>query len=137
MVIGNGTEANPLKRIAEGGPCTWFLTTSTPRAARKTFIAATLEPKGGLCIDNGALRALGRGKSLLAAGVKRVEGEFARGDAVLIRGPDGMDVGRGLIGYDAEDARRIVGRSTEDILSILGAGARAEMIHRDDLALVG
>jgi len=137
MVIGNGTEANPLKRIAEGGPCTWFLTTSTPRAARKTFIAATLEPKGVLVIDTGALRALGRGKSLLAAGVKRVEGEFARGDAVLIRGPDGMDVGRGLIGYDAEDARRIVGRSTEDILSILGAGARAEMIHRDDLALVG
>jgi glutamate 5-kinase len=56
---------------------------------------------------------------------------------VLIRGPDGLDVGRGLIGYDAEDARRIVGRSTEDILLILGAGARAEMIHRDDLALVG
>jgi glutamate 5-kinase len=137
MVIGNGTKANPLKRIAEGGPCTWFLTTSTPRAARKTFIAATLEPKGVLVIDTGALRALGRGKSLLAAGVKRVEGEFARGDAVLIRGPDGIDVGRGLIGYDAEDARRIVGRSTEDILSILGAGARAEMIHRDDLALAG
>ena len=135
MVIANGHHTKPLKRIAERGPCTWFLTTSTPRAARKTFIAGTLEPKGVLVIDAGAVRALESGKSLLAAGVKRIEGEFARGDAVLIRGPGGREVGRGLVGYDAEDARRILGRSTEEILSILGAGARAEVIHRDDLAL--
>ncbi|MFI5015120.1 MAG: glutamate 5-kinase [Hyphomicrobiales bacterium] len=137
MVIANGRNANPLKRIAERSPCTWFLTSSTPRAARKTFIAGTLEPKGVLMIDGGAVKALERGKSLLAAGVKRVEGEFARGDAVLIRGPGGAEIGRGLVGYDADDARRIIGRSTEDILSILGAGARAEVIHRDDLALAG
>jgi glutamate 5-kinase len=137
MVIANGRNANPLQRIAERSPCTWFLTSSTPRAARKTFIAGTLEPKGVLVIDGGAVKALGRGKSLLAAGVKRVEGEFARGDAVLIRDARGAEIGRGLVGYDAQDARRIVGRSTEDILSILGAGARAEMIHRDDLALGG
>ncbi|SDR24673.1 glutamate 5-kinase [Rhizobiales bacterium GAS191] len=135
MVIANGRNSNPLRRIAEHGPCTWFLTSSTPRAARKTFIAGTLEPKGVLVIDAGAARALGRGKSLLAAGVTRIEGEFARGDAVLIHGPDGHEVGRGLVGYDAEDVRRIIGRSTEDILSILGAGARAEVIHRDDLAV--
>ncbi|MBV8184583.1 MAG: glutamate 5-kinase [Hyphomicrobiales bacterium] len=135
MVIANGHHTKPLKRIAERGPCTWFLTTSTPRAARKTFIAGTLEPKGVLVIDAGAVRALESGKSLLAAGVKRIEGEFARGDAVLIRDPGGREVGRGLVGYDAEDARRILGRSTEEILSILGAGARAEVIHRDDLAL--
>jgi glutamate 5-kinase len=135
MVIANGRHANPLKRIAERGPCTWFLTSSTPRAARKTFIAGTLEPKGVLVIDAGAVRALEGGKSLLAAGVKRIEGEFTRGDAVLIRGPGGREVGRGLVGYDAEDAKRIIGHSTEEILSILGAGARAEVIHRDDLAL--
>ena len=135
MVIANGRHANPLKRIAERGPCTWFLTSSTPRAARKTFIAGTLEPKGVLVIDAGAVRALEGGKSLLAAGIKRIEGEFARGDAVLIRGPNGTEVGRGLVGYDAVDARRIIGHSTEEILSILGAGARAEVIHRDDLAL--
>jgi len=137
MVIANGRNANPLKRIAEGAPCTWFLTSQTPRAARKTFIAGTLEPRGVLTIDQGAAKALGRGKSLLAAGVKRVEGEFTRGDAVLIRDPSGIEIGRGLVGYDARDARRIIGRSTEDILSILGAGARAEVIHRDDLALAG
>ncbi|MBV9052364.1 MAG: glutamate 5-kinase [Hyphomicrobiales bacterium] len=135
MVIANGRHANPLRRIAERGPCTWFLTSSTPRAARKTFIAGTLEPKGAIVIDAGAARALEGGKSLLAAGIKRIEGDFARGDAVLIRGPSGIEIGRGLVGYDAEDARRILGRSTEDILSILGAGARAEVIHRDDLAL--
>jgi glutamate 5-kinase len=137
MVIANGRYTNPLRRIAEGSPCTWFLTSQTPRAARKTFIAGTLEPKGVLVIDAGAVKALGRGKSLLAAGVKRVEGEFSRGDAVLIRDPHGAEIGRGLVGYDARDARRIIGRSTEDILSILGAGARAEVIHRDDLALAG
>jgi glutamate 5-kinase len=135
MVIANGRRTNPLKRIAEGAPCTWFLTSQTPRAARKTFIAGSLEPKGVLVIDQGAVKALGRGKSLLAAGVKRVEGEFARGDAVLIRDLKGAEIGRGLVGYDAKDARRIIGRSTEDILTILGVGARAEVIHRDDLAL--
>jgi len=137
MVIANGRRANALKRIAEGEPCTWFLTSQTPLAARKTFIAGTLEPRGALVIDQGAVTALGRGKSLLAAGVKRVEGEFARGDAVVIRDLAGAEIGRGLVGYDAKDARRIIGRSTEDISAILGAGARAEMIHRDDLALAG
>ena len=137
MVIANGRRASPLRRIADGEPCTWFLTSQTPLAARKTFIAGTLEPKGVLVIDQGAVKALGRGKSLLAAGVKRVEGEFTRGDAVLIRDPAGAEIGRGLVGYDAKDARRIIGRSTEDILTILGVGARAEVIHRDDLALSG
>jgi glutamate 5-kinase len=60
---------------------------------------------------------------------------FARGDAVIIRGPDGTEVGRGLIAYDAEDAARIRGRSSADILSILGFGGRAEMVHRDDLVM--
>ncbi len=137
MVIANGTRTNPLKHVVDGGPCTWFLTTSSPRAARKTFIAGTLETKGALVIDAGAVRALARGKSLLAAGVSRIEGDFARGDAVVIRGPEGGEIGRGSSGYDAEDARRIIGRSSDDILAILGAGARAEMIHRDDMALAG
>ena len=63
----------------------------------------------------------------------RVDGAFARGDAVVIRGPDGAEVGRGLVAYDAEDADKIKGRSSADILSILGFGGRAEMVHRDDL----
>ena len=74
-------------------------------------------------------------RSLLPAGVIRIDGAFARGDAVVIRGPDGAEVGRGLVAYDAEEADKIKGRSSADILSILGFGGRAEMVHRDHLVV--
>ncbi len=77
------------------------------------------------------------GKSLLPAGVTKVEGAFSRGDAVIVRGPDGHEVGRGLIAYDAEDAEKIKGRSSADVLLILGYTGRTEMIHRDDLVMAG
>jgi glutamate 5-kinase len=135
MVIASGVVAHPLKAIADSGRCTWFLTPSTPAKARKTWIAGSLEPKGALVIDAGAVAALQRGKSLLPAGVRRVEGAFSRGDAVLVRGPDGREIGRGLSAYDAEDAVKIAGRSSGDIPTILGFSGRTEMIHRDDLVL--
>jgi glutamate 5-kinase len=135
MVIASGRITHPLSAIAKGGRCTWFLTSANPLAARKKWIAGTLEPKGSLTIDAGAVSALRDGKSLLPAGILRIEGFFARGDAVLIRGPEGAEVGRGLIAYDAEDAAKIRGRPSAEILSILGFAGRAEMIHRDDLAL--
>jgi glutamate 5-kinase len=94
-----------------------------------------LEPKGIIHVDAGAVAALGRGKSLLPVGVVRVEGAFARGDAVIIRGPDGAEVGRGLVAYDRDDAARLVGQNSERIEAILGYRGRSEMIHRDDLAL--
>jgi glutamate 5-kinase len=135
MVIASGRVPHPLAGIARGARCTWFLTAANPVTARKKWIAGTLEPKGSLVIDAGALTALRNGKSLLPAGVTRVEGSFARGDAVVIRGPDGTEVGRGLVAYDAEDAAKIRGRPSADILSILGFGGRAEMVHRDDLVI--
>lgn len=137
MVIGSGQVDHPLRAIIEGAPCTWFLTPANPVTARKKWIAGSLEPRGALTIDAGAVRALRSGKSLLPAGVIKVEGGFERGDAVVVRGPEGAEVGRGLIAYDAGDADRIKGRSSADILSILGYGGRAEMIHRDDLVLGG
>jgi glutamate 5-kinase len=137
MVIGSGLVDHPLKVIAAGGRCTWFATPSTPARARKTWIAGALETKGTVTIDAGAVAALKRGKSLLPAGVQRVEGAFSRGDAIAVRGPDGADVARGLSAYDAEDATKIAGKSSVDILSILGFGGRTEMIHRDDLVLAG
>ena len=76
-----------------------------------------------------------RGKSLLPAGVVGIEGSFARGDAVIIRGPGGTEIGRGLVAYDIDDALKIRGRSSTDIRSILGFSGRAEMVHRDDLAV--
>jgi glutamate 5-kinase len=135
MVIASGRVEHPLRAVAEGARCTWFMTAATPVAARKKWIAGALEPKGTLTIDEGAVAALRRGGSLLPAGIVRVDGGFARGDAVIIRGPDGAEIGRGLSAYDADDAQKIKGRSSADIASILGFSGRAEMIHRDDLVV--
>jgi glutamate 5-kinase len=135
MVIADGRIAHPVARVAAGGPCTWFLTPSNPIAARKVWIGGTLELKGAVTIDAGAVKALASGKSLLPAGVTRVEGEFARGDCVAIRDETGAEIGRGLIAYDALRAERIRGRKSREIAQILGAAGRAEMIHRDDMAL--
>ncbi len=137
LVIASGHVAHPLHAVAEGGACTWFLTPANPVTARKKWIAGSLEPRGAVHIDAGAVRALRSGGSLLPAGVARIEGAFGRGDAVIVRGPDGHEVGRGLIAYDADDAEKIKGRSSGDVLSILGFIGRTEMIHRDDLVLSG
>ena len=137
MVISSGRIPHALQAITAGAPCTWFLTPANPVTARKKWIAGSLEPRGILTIDAGAVAALRRGKSLLPAGVIRIEGQFARGDAVIIRGPDGDDVGRGLVAYDAEDAEKIRGRSSADILLILGYQGRTEMVHRDHLVVAG
>ena len=94
----------------------------------------TLHLRPGLGVHR-AVAALRRGNSLLPVGVVRIEGGFARGDAVIIRGPDGVEIGRGLCAYDAEDAQKIRGRSSSDIDTILGFSGRAEMVHRDDLVV--
>jgi glutamate 5-kinase len=135
MVIASGRIEHPLRAIKDGARCSWFLTTANPVTARKRWIAGSLEPKGTLTIDAGAVAALRRGKSLLPAGIIRVDGVFARGDAVIVRGPDGREIGRGLVAYDAEDADKIRGKSSGDVISILGIEGRSEMIHRDDLVL--
>ncbi len=135
MVIASGRRDHPLRAVADGARCTWFLTAANPVTARKKWIAGALEPKGSLKIDAGAAAALRRGKSLLPAGVIAVDGNFMRGDAVVIRGPDGAEIGRGLCAYDALDAQKIMGRSSSDIAPILGFRGRAEMIHRDDLVV--
>lgn len=136
MVIASGRIQHPLRTIG-GARCTWFLIPANPVTARKKWIAGSLEPRGALIIDAGAVKALRGGKSLLPAGVIKVEGAFGRGDAVIVRGPDGHEVGRGLVAYDAEDAEKIKGRSSADVLLILGYTGRTEMIHRDDLVLGG
>jgi glutamate 5-kinase len=137
MVIASGRVTNPLKAIAEGKPCTWFLTPANPVTARKKWIAGSLEPRGAIVIDAGAVKALRLGRSLLPAGVIKIEGEFDRGDAVIVRGPDGDEVGRGLIAYDCHDANKIKRQSSAAIMEILGFTGRTEMIHRDDLVLRG
>ncbi len=137
MVIADGRVAHPIARVAAGAPCTWFLSPSTPMQARKVWIGGALETKGAITIDAGAAKALARGKSLLPAGVTRVEGVFSRGDCVTIRDEYGAEIGRGLIAYDALHAEQIRGRNSRDIAGLLGTPGRAEMIHRDDMALAG
>lgn len=137
MVIASGRPLHPLRRISDGAACTWFQADANPVAARKRWISGRLETRGAVLIDDGAVRALRAGKSLLPAGVHRVEGSFQRGDAVSIKGPLGEEVGRGLVAYDLADAERIAGRNSREIAAILGYAGRAEMIHRDDMALRG
>ncbi len=136
MVITSGKVMNPLGALGAGGRATWFIAASDPVASRKRWIAGTLEPKGAVVIDDGAAGALEAGKSLLPAGVRRIEGSFERGDAVVIRTLSGRDLGRGLIAYGAEEAARIIGKKSKEIAEILGSEGRAEIIHRDDLVMM-
>jgi glutamate 5-kinase len=135
MVITSGKVMHPLRGLCEGAACTWFIAHSDPVTARKRWIAGQLEPKGSVEIDAGAEKALLSGKSLLPAGVKRVEGAFERGDAVIIRAVDGRELGRGLIAYAHADAARIIGRKSGEIAAILGHAGRTELVHRDDMVL--
>ena len=136
VVLAAGQPERPLSAIAGGARCTLFTPATSPRRARKDWIAASLSVAGTLRIDAGALTALRRGSSLLPAGVVAVEGGFERGDAVLVRAPDGSPVAKGLAAFDAADAKALVGRRTDEIEAILGYRGRAEMVHRDDLVLL-
>ncbi len=135
MAIAEGDVANPLTALASDARCTWFLAAPEGRSARKRWIAGALAPLGALVVDAGAARALAAGRSLLPAGVRRVEGAFERGDPVVVRGLDGTPLARGLSAYGSADAERIAGHRSDEIEAILGWRGRDEMIHRDDLVV--
>ena len=137
MVIASGHEMHPLKRILEGERCTWFIAEASALQSRKRWIAGTLQPIGHLVVDEGAAAALSKGKSLLPAGVRKVEGSFMRGDTVSIITGLGREIARGLVAYDANDAARIAGLKSTDIEKVLGFRGRDELIHRDDMVLMG
>lgn len=137
MVITSGKILNPLRAISNGAKVTWFLAKSDPTTAKKRWLAGQLVPAGQIFVDAGAEKALMSGKSLLPAGVIRIDGTFDRGDAVIIRAADGRELGRGLIAYATADARRIMGKRSGDISEILGYEGRDTLIHRDDMALTG
>lgn len=137
MAIASGKVDRPLSAIREGGRCTWFPAARDPRTAFAAWVAGQVAPAGAVVVDAGAEAALHRGKSLLPAGVTRVEGAFRRGDAVVIRSSGGAEIGRGLVAYDADEARAVCGLRTQDIPARLGYEGRAVMIHRDEMALLG
>ncbi len=135
LCIASGRRSHPLKAVEDGERCTWFLPGTTPLAARKQWIAGTLQPRGRVAVDAGAVAALGRGKSLLPAGVTKISGRFERGDTVSIVS-DGGEIARGLAAYSATEAALIAGRRSGDIEMLLGYRGREELVHRDDLVML-
>ena len=135
MVIASGKTDHPLAALDGGARSTWFAAASNPMNNRRRWIAGTLETSGSVTIDEGAIVALKSGKSLLPAGVTQIDGQFSRGDTVLIQNQQGITMGRGLIEYDFEDALKAMGRSRDELSSLLGENYRSVLIHRDDLAL--
>ncbi len=135
MIIARGTLLHPLKTLVDGGKCSRFRASVSPLSARKHWIAGSLHPAGSITVDDGAVTALKSGKSLLPAGVTGIDGEFSRGDAVLICDSQKRIVAKGLIAYASEDARRIQGKKSHDIEAILGFKRRDVLVHRDDMVL--
>lgn len=135
MCVALGRELHPVRRIEQGARCSWFYPSASPGTMRKQWIAGTLQPAGELYVDDGAVAALGRGKSLLPAGVTRVVGSFQRGDALIVRDFTGKEIARGLAAYSSADAERLRGRKSSEIEALLGFHGRDELIHRDDLVL--
>ena len=136
MIIAKGTDLHPLRALADGGIHTLFAASESRAQARKRWIMGTLELAGQVYVDAGAVRALAAGKSLLPIGVTRVKGEFVRGDAVAILDPDGHEIARGLVGLDREEADIVKGKNSKAVGELLGLGARAELVHRDNLVVL-
>lgn len=133
-----GPEGQPLTQLAgTRARATWILPTASPHTAYKAWLAGSLAPKGQLRIDAGAAAALATGKSLLAAGVLSVQGDFEKGDCVRVLDPGGNEIARGLARFDGVDVLRLLGRRSEDMEGILGYRASGVLIHADDLALLG
>ena len=136
MAIAVGKTEHPLRALLEGARCSWFLPQTCTQTARKQWIAGSLTPAGEIMVDAGAADALQKGGSLLPAGVKGVKGDFTQGDLVTITDEAGRLLARGLSAYDAEDARRIAGHRSTELLTLLGWQGRDEIIHRDDLVML-
>ncbi len=134
MAITQGDRLNPLSSLAEDAPCTWFIPTDTPRTARKQWIAG-LRSEGALAIDDGAVQALRAGRSLLPAGVRRVDGAFGRGEPVTLLSLTGDAIGAALCAYTADESRLIAGRQSGEIEAVLGYPGRSAVAHRDDMVL--
>jgi glutamate 5-kinase len=135
LAIVSGTVDHPLTRFAETGRGTVFIA-QKGGSARKAWLAGRLTAKGRVHVDAGAAAALGKGRSLLAAGAVSVEGRFERGDVVDIVGPDGTAIARGLIEYDAADAARITGHRSDALPGLLGYAPRSALIHRNQMVLL-
>ena len=136
-LIAAGKPERPISQVISQGGGTWFIASSTPITARKRWINGSLKATGTLTVDDGAATALTQGKSLLAAGVVQVDGEFERGEAVQIISRTGQRLGKGLVAYNSGEAQALKGKRSEEFEALIGYKGRSALIHRDDLVLEG
>ena len=136
MVIANGNYKNPLKKITHNQKCTWFLPRISKLDARKQWIIGSVSPKGEVIIDQGAVKAINNGKSLLPAGVKKINGRFEKGDHILVKDQNNVECARGLTSFSSIEVEKIKGSHSSEIKNILGYSSREEIIHKDDLVKV-
>jgi len=133
MVIANGLYLNPISKIIEKNNCTWFSPKVSKLDARKKWIISSIAPKGAVIIDDGAKKALKSGKSLLAAGIKKVLGKFNKGDHIKILDKKNNECARGLASFTSDEVIKIMGHHSKEIEKLLGYVTKSEVIHKDDM----
>ena len=136
MAIANGNHRSPIKELLENQKCTWFLPWISKLDARKQWIIGSIAPKGEVIIDHGAINAIRNGKSLLPAGVKKINGIFEKGDHILVKDQNNVECARGLASFSSIEIEKIKGFHSSEIKNILGYSSREEIIHKDDLVRV-
>ena len=136
MIIANGLHLNPISQIEKKNNCTWFISKISKLHARKKWIISSVSPKGELIIDDGAKKALINGKSLLAAGIKKVSGKFNKGDHIKILDNKRKEFARGLSSFSSEEINKILGCHSKEIGKILGYISKSEVVHKDDMVKV-
>jgi len=136
MVIANGLHFNPINQIESKDNCTWFISKISKLHARKKWIISSISPKGEIIIDDGAKKALHRGNSLLAAGIKKVLGKFNKGDHIKILDSKKKEIARGLSSFSSEEVNQIIGCHSNEIQKILGYISKSEVVHKDDMVEV-
>ena len=136
MVIANGLSNRPIKNIYEKNICTWFLPKISKLDARKKWIIGSISPKGKLIVDDGAINALKKGKSLLAAGILNTEGKFNKGDHIKITDKNMNEFARGLSSFNSNEISKIKGQQSNRINEILGYVTKSEVVHKDDMVKV-
>ncbi len=133
MVIANGLHLNPINKILKENNCTWFSPKVSKLDARKKWIISSVAPRGAIIIDDGAKKALRSGKSLLAAGIKKVSGKFNKGDHIKVLDKRNNECARGLASFSSDEVIKILGHHSKEIERLLGYVAKSEVIHKDDL----
>ena len=136
MVIANGKYNNPIKKIIKKNKCTWFFPKISKLDARKQWIIGSISPRGEVVIDQGAVIAIQNGKSLLPAGVKKINGNFEKGDHILVKDLSNKECARGLASFSSNEIEKIKGLHSSKIKNLLGYSSREEIIHKDDLVKI-